>query len=447
MSSSDSPLKGLKATFRTLGCKLNFAETSALADRLKALGVCEAGEGEQADLCLVNTCSVTETADAKCRQQIHRLVRENPSTFMVVMGCYAQLKASEVAALSGVDLVIGTEQKAQIIPLIEAGLQKRRKDKPEDSLHESFATGFQQIETFVPSCSRGNRTRYFLKVQDGCNYFCSYCTIPAARGKSRNGRIADLCAEATRVAEAGGREIVITGVNIGDFGRSTGEDFLSLIQQLDRVSGIDRYRISSIEPNLLTEEAIRFVAESRAFMPHFHIPLQSGSDEVLRLMRRRYDTALFRRRVEQIHSLMPHAFIGVDVIVGMRGETDALFEETVRFIESLDISQLHVFNYSERPGTKALSIPHRVPPAERQARSQRLIALSEEKRLAFYRRFIGQTRPVLWEQSPKGQPMHGFTDNYIRTEIVAESTIPDNQITPVLLGNLTPDGLSLIAQQ
>lgn len=447
MTTPRNPLLGLKATFRTLGCKLNFAETSALADRLKAEGVSEAAPGEAADLCVVNTCSVTDTADSKGRQTIHRLVREHPSAFVVVMGCYAQLKPDEVARLEGVDLVVGTEQKARIIDLVKQGLLKRQTMDDGHNLHEAVATPMRDIRTFVPSCSRGNRTRYFLKVQDGCNYFCTYCTIPAARGRSRNGSIAMLADQARRAADAGAKEIVLTGVNIGDYGRSTGEDLLSLLRELDTVEGIERYRISSIEPNLLTEPIIEFCAQSRAFMPHFHIPLQCGNDEVLRLMRRRYTTELFASRVERIHALMPDAFIGVDVIVGMRGETDSLFEQAYAFIKELDVSQLHVFNYSERPGTKALQIPHKVSPAERQSRSRRLIELSERKRLAFYLRHIGQTRPVLWEQSAIGAPMHGFTDNYIRIELPEARTDLDNQISMVRLGSLTPDQQSLIAAE
>ncbi|MBR1387239.1 MAG: tRNA (N(6)-L-threonylcarbamoyladenosine(37)-C(2))-methylthiotransferase MtaB [Alloprevotella sp.] len=447
MTTPRNPLLGLKATFRTLGCKLNFAETSALADRLKAEGVSEAAPGETADLCVVNTCSVTETADSKCRQTIRHIVREHPSAFVVVMGCYAQLKPDEVARLEGVDLVVGTEQKARIIDLVKQGLLKRQTMDDGHNLHEAVATPMRDIRTFVPSCSRGNRTRYFLKVQDGCNYFCTYCTIPAARGRSRNGSIAMLADQARRAADAGAKEIVLTGVNIGDYGRSTGEDLLSLLRELDTVEGIERYRISSIEPNLLTEPIIEFCAQSRAFMPHFHIPLQCGNDEVLRLMRRRYTTELFASRVERIHALMPDAFIGVDVIVGMRGETDSLFEQAYAFIKGLDVSQLHVFNYSERPGTKALQIPHKVSPAERQSRSRRLIELSERKRLAFYRRHIGQTRPVLWEQSAIGAPMHGFTDNYIRIELPEARTDLDNQISMVRLGSLTPDQQSLIAAE
>ena len=295
----------------------------------------------------------------------------------------------------------------------------------------------------MPSCSRGNRTRYFLKVQDGCNYYCTYCTIPIARGRSRNGSIASIVAQAREVAAQGGKEIVLTGVNTGDFGRSTGEDFFSLIQALDQVEGIERYRISSIEPNLLTEEIIDFCAASRRFMPHFHIPLQSGSDEVLRLMRRHYDSRLFASRIDYIRRVMPDAFIGVDVIVGMRGETEELFEESYRFIEAQDVSQLHVFSYSERPGTRALQIPHIVKSEEKHQRSQRLLALSEEKRKAHYLRFVGSERPVLWEHARAGEPLQGFTDNYIRVVQAQGAQVADNTLTAVCLGHLTPDGEAL----
>ena len=291
----------------------------------------------------------------------------------------------------------------------------------------------KDIRTFVPSCSCGDRTRYFLKVQDGCNYYCTYCTIPMARGRSRNGSIASLVAQAEDAAARGGKEIVITGVNIGDFGHSTGETFLDLIRALDRVEGIERYRISSIEPNLLSDDIISFCASSRAFMPHFHLPLQSGSDDVLRLMHRHYDTVLFAHRVERIRELMPDAFIGVDVIVGTRGETAAFFEDSYRFIESLGISQLHVFSYSERPGTKALNIPYAVPPAEKHERSQRLLELSRRKHEEFYERYIGAVRPVLWEHGKGEGLLRGFTDNYIRVEQAPALAVADNSITPVRL--------------
>ena len=433
----------MKAAYQTLGCKLNFAETSSLRDLLESEGVQTAAKGEKADICIVNTCSVTDVADHKCRQAIHRFTREHPGAFVVVMGCYAQLKADEIAAFEGVDLVLGMEQKGKVWQYIKERLAQKRALAGGDACHEAISVPTHDIRTFVPSCSRGDRTRYFLKVQDGCNYYCTYCTIPIARGRSRNGSIASLVRQAEQVAAQGGKEIVITGVNTGDFGRSTDETFIDLLRALDRVEGIERYRISSIEPNLLTDEVIDFCVHSRAFMPHFHIPLQSGSDEVLQLMRRRYDTALFERKVHSILQAMPDAFIGVDVIVGMRGETDELFEESFRFIESLPVSQLHVFSYSERPGTKALQIPYVVTPQTKHARSNRLLALSEEKRKAFYARFIGTERPVLWEHARPGDPMQGFTDNYIRVTQAEGASVADNKLTVVKLGDFSADGETL----
>lgn len=439
MSNNQANESTRRAAYVTLGCKLNFAETSSLRDQLQAQGILPAVDGEEADVCIVNTCSVTETADQKCRQAIHRLHRQHPDAAIIVIGCYAQLKAGEIARMEGVDLVLGMEQKGEVPQRIHQLLaRKAQLATAGAACHESVAVPTKDIRTFVPSCSRGDRTRYFLKVQDGCNYYCTYCTISIARGRSRNGSIASLVAQAEEVARQGGKEIVITGVNIGDFGRTTGETFLQLIQALDRVEGIERYRISSIEPNLLTDEIIEWCARSRAFMPHFHIPLQSGSDTVLRLMHRHYDTALFRTKVERIRQVMPDAFIGVDVIVGTRGETAECFEETYTFLESLDISQLHVFSYSERPGTKALEIPHVVSPQEKHARSQRLIALSERKHRAFCQRFVGTVRPVLWEHAREGQPMQGFTDNYVRVEMPADHQALDNTITSITLTDFIP---------
>lgn len=439
MSNNQANESTRRAAYVTLGCKLNFAETSSLRDQLQAQGILPAVDGEEADVCIVNTCSVTETADQKCRQAIHRLHRQHPDAAIIVIGCYAQLKAGEIARMEGVDLVLGMEQKGEVPQRIHQLLaRKAQLATAGAACHESVAVPTKDIRTFVPSCSRGDRTRYFLKVQDGCNYYCTYCTIPIARGRSRNGSIASLVAQAEEVARQGGKEIVITGVNIGDFGRTTGETFLQLIQALDCVEGIERYRISSIEPNLLTDEIIEWCARSRAFMPHFHIPLQSGSDTVLRLMHRHYDTALFRTKVERIRQVMPDAFIGVDVIVGTRGEKAECFEETYTFLESLDISQLHVFSYSERPGTKALEIPHVVSPQEKHARSQRLIALSERKHRAFCQRFVGTVRPVLWEHAREGQPMQGFTDNYVRVEMPADHQALDNTITSITLTDFIP---------
>lgn len=433
-------LKNKTAAYHTLGCKLNFAETSSLRDQLERAGVRTAAKGERADICIVNTCSVTDVADAKCRQAIHRLTREHPGAYVVVMGCYAQLQAGQIAAFPGVDLVLGQEQKGDVLRYMEQGMAQKLTLAQGDACHQTIAVPTADIRTFVPSCSCGDRTRYFLKVQDGCNYYCTYCTIPIARGRSRNGSIASLVEQAQQVAEQGGREIVITGVNTGDFGRTTGESFINLLRALDGVQGIERYRISSIEPNLLTDEILDFCAASRAFMPHFHLPLQCGSDAVLRLMRRHYDTALFASKVEAIRRRLPAAFIGVDVIVGMRGEEDAHFEESYRFIESLDISQLHVFAYSERPGTKALSIPHRVDAATKHARSQRLLALSEQKRRAFYARFVGTSRPVLWEHAREGEPLQGFTDNYLRCVQPEGVAVADNTISTVTLSGLAENG-------
>ena len=385
------------AVYYTLGCKLNFAETSSIGKTLKEAGVRTARKGEKADICVINTCSVTEMADKKCRQAIHRLSRQHPDAFIVVTGCYAQLKPGQVADIEGVDLVLGAEQKGELMNYL-GNLQKHTHG-------EAVVTATKDIRTFSPSCSRGDRTRYFLKVQDGCDYFCSYCTIPFARGRSRNGKIEDLVAQARQAAAEGGKEIVLTGVNIGDFGKSTGETFFDLVKALDEVEGIERYRISSIEPNLLTDEIIEYVVQSRRFMPHFHIPLQSGCDEVLKLMRRRYDTALFASKVKKIKEVMPDAFIGVDVIVGTRGETPEYFEKAYEFISGLDVTQLHVFSYSERPGTQALKIDYVVSPEEKHQRSQRLLALSDEKTQAFYARHIGHTLPVLMEKSKAGAPM------------------------------------------
>ena len=371
-------------------------------------------------------------ADHKCRQAIHRLVKAHPGAFVVVTGCYAQLKPQDIIETEGVDLVLGSEQKGNIIPAILNGMTGAYTVKTAD------------IKTFAESCSRGDRTRYFLKVQDGCNYYCTYCTIPIARGRSRNGSIASMVQQAEQVVQEGGKEIVITGVNIGDFGRSTGETFFDLVKALDGVEGIERYRISSIEPNLLTDEIIEYCAQSRAFMPHFHIPLQSGCDEVLRLMHRKYDTALFRHKIEKIRSVMPDAFIGVDVIVGTRGETEEYFQQAYDFMDSVDVSQYHVFSYSERPGTKALEIPHVVTPQEKHERSQRVLALSTQKTHDFYSRFIGTTRPVLLEHaSPRKPVMNGFTDNYIRVEVPNMPEL-DNQIVNVQLGDFNKEGDALM---
>lgn len=423
-----------KAVYYTLGCKLNFSETSSIGKMLKDVGVRTVRKGEKADICVINTCSVTEIADKKCRQAIHRLTKQHPGAFVVVTGCYAQLKPEQVSNIEGVDLVLGAEQKGELINYL-GSLEKHEHG-------EAITTATKDIRSFAPSCSRGDRTRYFLKVQDGCDYFCSYCTIPFARGRSRNGKIEDLVAQARQAAAEGGKEIVLTGVNIGDFGKTTGETFFDLVKALDQVEGIERFRISSIEPNLLTDEIIEYVAHSRAFMPHFHIPLQSGCDEVLKLMRRRYDIALFASKIRKIKELMPDAFIGVDVIVGTRGETPEYFEKAYEFIRGLDVTQLHVFSYSERPGTQALKIDYVVLAEEKHQRSQRLLALSDEKTKAFYARHIGQEAKVLMEKSKAGMPMHGFTENYIRVELEHDDSL-DNHLVQVRMGEFNEDGTAL----
>lgn len=430
--------QGKKAAYYTLGCKLNFAETSTFAERLSQLGVRTVRKGESADICIINTCSVTEVADHKCRQQINKMVRNHPDAFVLVTGCYAQLSSSRVAEMKGVDLVLGANEKAHLIEHLAEKMLGRMKEKV-------LCEKVKDIRSFAVSCSKGNRTRYFLKVQDGCNYFCTYCTIPYARGNSRNASIESLVAQAEDAARCGAKEIVITGVNIGDFGQTTGESFIDLVRALDSVDGIKRYRISSIEPNLLTDELIDYCSTSRSFMPHFHIPLQSGSDEVLRLMHRRYDTELFRHKIEYIKEKMPDAFIGVDVMVGCRGETPECFEECYRFIESLDVQQLHVFPYSERPGTQALNIPYIVSDNEKKVRSQRLLQLSDEKLHSFYSRYIGEEAEVLVERATRNKPMTGFTPNYIRVEMPdgLDYTEYDNKLVRVRLEEYNKDNNAL----
>ena len=423
-----SAFQGKTAAYFTLGCKLNFSETSTFGRILEEMGVRTVER--DADICIINTCSVTEVADHKCRQAIHRMVRENPGAFVVVTGCYAQLKPETVSGIDGVDLVLGANEKADLIQFLSEAWSGGRSVT---SLHRYHTEKTKDIKTFAPSCSRGNRTRYFLKVQDGCNYFCTYCTIPYARGFSRNPSIDSLVAQARQAAEEGGKEIVLTGVNIGDFGETTNERFIDLVKALDKVEGIRRYRISSIEPDLLDDELIEYCAHSRAFMPHFHIPLQSGSDEVLRLMHRRYDSALFAHKIKLIKDTMSDAFIGVDVMVGTRGEKPELFEETYDFLKSLDVTQLHVFPYSERPGTAALKIPYIVPDQDKKRRSKRLLDLSDEKTEAFYRQHIGKEAEVLFEKAASGKAMHGFTKNYIRVELPPS---PDNDRLDNLLVNV-----------
>ena len=425
-----------RVKLETLGCKLNFSETATMQSLLAEHGIMPVAAGEEPDVCVVNTCSVTALADSKCRQHIRHLIRRYPDALMVVTGCYAQLQGKEIAQIDGVDIVLGSEHKAEIASYVLQWFEDRQR--------QLAVTPSLDIRTFSPSCDRGDRTRYWLKVQDGCDYWCSYCTIPAARGRSRSGTIAQLVEQAREVAADGGKEIVITGVNIGDFGKNTGENFLDLLKSLDEIEGIERYRISSIEPDLLTDEIIDWCARSRAFMPHFHIPLQSGSDPVLKLMRRHYDRQLFADKVERCRALMPDCFIGVDVMVGTRGETPELFEDSYAFISGLDVQHLHVFPYSERPGTSALRIPYIVTQRDKQERASRMIALSDKKQADFTRRYLGTVHPVLLEHGRGKGMMHGFTDNYIRVNVQPDMSLA-NQIVHVKLLTLNDD-LSVDAQ-
>lgn len=403
-----------KIAFQTLGCKLNFAETSALGRQLREIGFIPCKAGEEADVVIINTCSVTDTADKKGRQMIHRMIKKHPHAYVVVTGCYAQLKPEEIANIEGVDLVLGANEKVVLTDFLD-NIEKKQQA-------EYHVVRTAQIRNFRPECSADDRTRHFLKVQDGCDYYCTYCTIPFARGRSRNASIAETIEVAQKAIADGAKEIVLTGVNTGDFGRSTNETFFDLIKALDTIDADVRYRISSIEPNLLTDEIIDFVPTSHHFAPHFHIPLQSGSNELLKLMHRKYDTALFAYKINKIKQAMPNAFIGVDVMVGVRGETLELFEECKRFIESLDISQLHVFTYSERAGTKALNITPIVPINERRRRNEILQQVSDAKLTTFYNSQQGKEATVLWEDSKKGDQMHGFTENYVKVECKYDKT-------------------------
>ena len=431
----------MKIRFVTLGCKLNFAESSALGKELLLRGHQRASLHEVPDVCVVNTCSVTDTADHKDRQTINQLHRKYPNAIIIVTGCYAQLQPGQVSQIEGVDYVLGQNEKYEITQLVDK--IERLRDSLEDASLQDAASGYcleaqkirvaniREVDEFHGVHSADDRTRCFIKVQDGCNYFCSYCTIPYARGKSRNPHISEVVADAKKALEQGAKELIITGVNIGDFGRSTGEKFIDLLRALDCLEDASlqdgskaaysieasdyRIRISSCEPNLLTDEIIEFVAHSKHFAPHFHIPLQSGSNEVLKIMGRRYTRELFAERVKHIKEVMPHAFIGVDCMVGVRGETEAYWEDYLTFIKELDVSQLHVFTYSERANTRMLEMDLCVvPQAERKRRSKILHAVSEEKTKAFYEKHAGREAIVLWESKKEGDRMAGFTDNYIK---------------------------------
>ena len=402
----------MKIAFTTLGCKLNFAESSALGKALIERGHTKAKQGEEADICIINTCTVTDAADHKDRQMIHRIRRQNPKAILIVTGCYAQLKPGEIAQIEGVDYVLVQDEKFRLTEFIEKLETSRRRDV---ETSREITSAIREAEEFHGAYSKDDRTRCFLKVQDGCNYFCSYCTIPLARGKSRNPSIASLVAQAQEALNGGAKEIILSGVNIGDFGRSTGEHFIDLLRALDALDGDYRIRISSCEPNLLSDEIIDFVAGSTHFAPHFHIPLQSGSNAVLKIMGRRYTRELFAERVAHIKSVMPHAFIGVDCMVGVRGETTECWADYVDFIEQLPVSQLHVFTYSERANTRMLEMDlYVVPQKERERRSKKLHVISDQNTEAFYKEHEGYQALVLWESSKKDGLMYGFTENYIK---------------------------------
>lgn len=424
--------KGKKAAFYTLGCKLNFSETSAIAGTFKDVGFERVAFEEEADVYVINTCSVTNQGDKSSRNIIRQAVKNNPDAMVIVIGCYAQLKPGEVGSIEGVDMVLGTQEKFNI-PSYLGNLEKQKTT-------DIKTTRLADIRSFHQAFSRDDRTRSFLKIQDGCDYYCSFCTIPYARGGSRNDTIQNTVREAEKAVERGFKEVVLTGVNIGDFGKSTGENFLGLIMALEKVEGLHRLRLGSIEPNLLHDKIIERVAASKVIMPHFHIPLQSGSDEILSLMKRKYSTGLFARRIRRIRELVPHAFIGVDVIAGTNGETDKHFQESYDFINSFDISQLHAFTYSERSGTQALKIPWKVDIEERKHRTQRYINLSEKKLRAFYEKYLGTKHTVLFEKPLKsGEVMSGFTDNYIRVETPYKEELV-NELRDVKLQTILPNG-------
>jgi threonylcarbamoyladenosine tRNA methylthiotransferase MtaB len=419
-----------RVAFHTLGCKLNFSETSTLARQFAEAGYSRVEMEDSPDVLVVNTCSVTEQADKKCRNLVSRAVRSNPGVFVAVVGCYAQLKPESIASIPGVSLVLGAGQKFNLVEHVQR----------QHATHETHVSvgEIKDVKDFIPSFSAGDRTRTFLKVQDGCNYFCAFCTIPLARGRSRSASIEETVAQARKAVESGAREIVLTGVNIGDYGAQHGTSLLELIQQLDGLEGVERFRISSIEPNLLSDEIIDFVAASKKFMPHFHIPLQSGSDEILRAMRRRYRTDLYRNRINHIMSALPHACIGVDVITGFPGETDERFEETRNFLMELPVAYLHVFTYSERDNTTALRLTEVVPQEIRNRRTIELRMLSEKKKRAFYERFSHSRQHVLWEGAEEEGNMYGFTENYLKLTQPFDSTVV-NEIREVQLGLLQPD--------
>ncbi|WP_319482065.1 tRNA (N(6)-L-threonylcarbamoyladenosine(37)-C(2))-methylthiotransferase MtaB [uncultured Draconibacterium sp.] len=423
--------KGKKAAFYTLGCKLNFSETSTIAGSFKEVGFDRVEFDDKADVYVINTCSVTNQGDKASRNIVRKAVKQNPNAMVIVVGCYSQLKPDEVGHIEGVDMVLGTQEKFHI-PHYLGDLQKRETT-------EIKTTRLADIKNYHKAFSWGDRTRSFLKVQDGCDYYCSFCTIPYARGRSRNDNVVNTVKEAQKSVQKGYKEIILTGVNIGDFGKSTGENFLDLLKALEQVEGLERLRLGSIEPNLLKDEIIELVSNSKVIMPHFHLPLQSGSDEILSLMKRKYSTDLYRKRVERIREIVPHAFIGVDVIAGTNGETEKYFQESFDFLNSLEISQLHAFTYSERSGTQALKIPWKVDVEERKNRTQKYISLSEKKLRAFYEKHIGVSQTALFEAQKKQDKMFGFTENYIKVEVPYQEELV-NKLGSVKLRSILPNG-------
>jgi threonylcarbamoyladenosine tRNA methylthiotransferase MtaB len=423
--------QGKKAAFYTLGCKLNFSETSTIAGSFKEVGFQRVDFEEKADVYVINTCSVTNQGDQASRNIIRKAARQNPNAMVIVVGCYSQLKPDEVGHIEGVDMVLGTQEKFTI-PAYLGDLSKKQST-------EIRTTRLANIKSYHKAFSWGDRTRSFLKIQDGCDYYCSFCTIPYARGRSRNDNIANTTSEAQKAVAKGYKEVILTGVNIGDFGKSTNENFLDLLQALEQVEGLQRLRLGSIEPNLLKDEIIELVARSKVIMPHFHIPLQSGSDEILSLMKRKYSTALFAKRIQRIREIVPHAFIGVDVIAGTNGETENYFQESYDFINGLEISQLHAFTYSERSGTQALKIPWKVDVEDRKRRTQMYINLSEKKLRAFYQKHLGTQQMVLFEEQQNKNKMQGFTGNYIKVETAYHKELV-NQVVPAKLTSILPNG-------
>lgn len=423
-----------KVAFYTLGCKLNFSETSTIARGFEEAGYAKVSFEETPDIYVVNTCSVTENADKKCKQLVKRALKINPKAFIAIIGCYAQLKPEEISEIPGVDLVLGANEKFNLIDFVNDSLDKKEKALIENQ-------NIKQTKEFVPAFSYGDRTRSFLKVQDGCDYFCTFCTIPLARGKSRNASIETTIEEAKKIAETEVKEVVLTGVNIGDFGQGGNENFFELVKELDKVDGIDRFRISSIEPNLLSNEIIHYTLEnSERFVPHFHIPLQSGSNRLLQAMRRKYNRELYAERVSYIKSLRPDCCIGVDVIVGFPGETDEEFIQTMDFLKDLDISYLHVFTYSERANTTAIKLGEPVPMNIRRERSKQLHILSDKKKRKFYEENIGTTRVALIEQEEENGMLFGFTENYVKIKLPYQEELM-NTFVRVELKEIDRDGI------